>query len=113
MASPVSNVYKESIEQKSSGGTMTKKLLARGLRISMILGVFALGFLLGTVNERYADAQKIPGVGDVLEKAGQSGGALGSVTQLGSSIVEMQNHVNGLQKNLETLKKVQSALGGK
>jgi hypothetical protein len=48
-----------------------------------------------------------------LEKAGQSGGALGSVTQLGSSIVEMQNHVNGLQKNLETLKKVQSALGGK
>jgi hypothetical protein len=35
------------------------------------------------------------------------------VTQLGSSIVEMQNHVNGLQKNLETLKTVQSALGGK
>jgi hypothetical protein len=25
----------------------------------------------------------------------------------------MQDHVNGLQKNLDTLKKVQSALGGK
>jgi hypothetical protein len=81
--------------------------------ISVMLGVFGLGFLVGTVNQRYADAQKIPGVGEVLDKAGKSGGPLGSVTQLGSSIVEMQNHVNGLQKNLETLKTVQSALGGK
>jgi hypothetical protein len=92
---------------------MMKRILARGLMISMILGVFTLGFLVGTMNQRYADAQKIPGVGDVLDKAGKSGGSLGSVTQLGSSIVEMQNHVNGLQKNLETLKTVQSALGGK
>ena len=37
----------------------------------------------------------------------------GSVSQLGSSVVEMQEHVNGLQKNLDTLKKVQSALSGK
>lgn len=92
---------------------MTRKILARGLMISVMLGVFALGFLLGTVNQRYADAQKIPGMGDVLDKAGKSGGALGQVAQLGSSITEMQDHVNGLQKNLETLRKVQSALGGK
>jgi hypothetical protein len=78
-----------------------------------MLGMFVLGFLVGTVNQRYADAQKMPSVGDVLEKASKSGGSLGSITQLGSSIVEMQDHVNGLQKNLETLKKVQSALGGK
>jgi hypothetical protein len=81
--------------------------------ISVMLGVFGLGFLVGTVNQRYADAQKIPGVGDVMEKAGKSGGPLGSVAQLGSSITEMQTHVNGLQKNLETLKTVQAALGGK
>jgi hypothetical protein len=92
---------------------MRKRILARGLMVGMILGVFALGFFLGTINQRYADAQKIPGVGDVLDKAGKSGGALGSVAQLGSSISEMQTHVNGLQKNLETLKTVQSALGGK
>jgi hypothetical protein len=79
----------------------------------MILGVFALGFFLGTINQRYAEAQKMPGMGDVLDKAGKSGGSMGSVVQLGSSIVEMQDHVNGLQKNLDTLKKVQSALGGK
>jgi hypothetical protein len=79
----------------------------------MILGVFALGFFLGTINQRHAEAQKMPGMGDVLDKAGKSGGSMGSVAQLGSSIVEMQDHVNGLQKNLDTLKKVQSALGGK
>ena len=32
--------------------------------------------------------------------------------ELGTSIVEMQEHVSGLQKNLDTLKKIQSALGG-
>jgi hypothetical protein len=34
------------------------------------------------------------------------------VQELGSSIVEMQQHVDGLQKNLATFKKVQAALGG-
>lgn len=92
---------------------MARRILARGVMISIMLGVFALGFLLGTVNQRYADAQKIPGMGDILDKAGKSGGALGQVAELGSSITEMQDHVNGLQKNLETLRKVQSALGGK
>jgi len=91
---------------------MMKRAFARGLMVSVILGVFALGFLVGTLNQRYADAQKVPGVGDVLDKAGKSGGPLGSVAQLGSSISEMQTHLNGLQKNLETLKTVQAALGG-
>ena len=40
----------------------------------------------------------------------RDGGALGSAKELGSSIVEMQ-HVDGLQKNLATLK-VEAALGG-
>jgi hypothetical protein len=102
----------QAVKTKIREGIMMKRILARGLMLSMILGVFALGFLVGTVNQRYADAQKIPGVADVLEKAGKSGGPLGSVAQLGSSISEMQTHVNGLQKNLETLKTVQSALGG-
>jgi hypothetical protein len=48
------------------------------------------------------------GVGETMKGMG---GPLGSVAELGSSIVEMQEHVNGLQKNLETLKKVQSVLG--
>jgi hypothetical protein len=64
------------------------------------------------VSQRNADAQ-LQGVGKgLMEKATESGGVLGSVTELGSSIVEMQQHVNGLQKNLDTLKKVQATLGG-
>jgi hypothetical protein len=54
----------------------------------------------------------VPGLGDALQRAGQSGGALGNVSQLGSSIVEMQEQVNGLQ-NIDTLKKFQSSLTGK
>jgi hypothetical protein len=88
---------------------MVKKAISRGLMTAIFAAVFGLGYFCGTVNQRQADAQ----IGGLLEKAGKGGGTLGSVTQLGSSIIEMQDHVNGLQKNLETLRKVQSALGGK
>ncbi|HLO01106.1 MAG TPA: hypothetical protein VK208_21800 [Pyrinomonadaceae bacterium] len=88
---------------------MANKAISRGVMTGILIGVFALGYFCGSVNQRPADAQ----IGGLLEQAGKSGGTLGSVTQLGSSIVEMQDHVNGLQKNLETLRKVQSALGGK
>ena len=82
---------------------MHQNCLSRLVRISLLGGMFVLGFVLGSVSQRSAQAQ-VPGVG--------KGGALGSVTELGSSIVEMQQHVDGLQKNLTTLKKVQAALGG-
>jgi hypothetical protein len=81
---------------------MTRTVLRRGLLVGMVLGVFVVGFLCGSVSQRQAGAQ-LPGVGQ---------GTLGSVTELGSSIVEMQEHVTGLQKNLDTLKKIQGALGG-
>jgi hypothetical protein len=47
-----------------------------------------------------------------MQQAGESGGTLGSAAQLATSVTEMQEHVTGLQKNIDTLKKVQSALGG-
>ena len=81
---------------------MHSRVLRRSLLVGMGLGLFGVGFLCGSVSQRSADAQ-LPGVGK---------GALGSVTELGSSIVEMQQHVDGLQKNLATLKKVEAALGG-
>jgi len=78
----------------------------------MLVGMFAVGFFCGSVSQRSADAQ-LQGLGkSALEKAKESGGTLGSVTELGSSIVEMQEHVSGLQKNLDTLKKVQATLSG-
>ena len=59
-----------------------------------------------------ADAQ-LQDLGGAALKQAAGSGALGSVGELGTSIVEMQDHVSGLQKNIDTLKKVQSALGGK
>ena len=77
--------------------------LRRGVVISLLGGMFLLGFVSGSMSQRSAQAQvQVPGMG----------GALGSVTELGSSITEIQQHVDGLQKNLATLKKVQAALGG-
>jgi hypothetical protein len=76
----------------------------------MVAGSFGLGYLCGTITQQPADAQ---GLGGILEQAGKAGGSLGTVGQLGSSIVEMQQHVTGLQKNLDTLKSIQSALTGK
>jgi hypothetical protein len=91
---------------------MKQRVLRRSMLVGMFLGMFVVGFFLGSVSQHSADAQ-LPGIGKgVLEKGKESGGALGSVTELGSSIVEMQEHVSGLQKNLVTLKKIQGALGG-
>jgi len=89
---------------------MTTKTIARAVLTGVILGAFSLGYVCGSVGQRRADAQ---GIGGMLEQAGKAGGPLGAAGQLGSSIVEMEQHVSGLQKNLDVLKKVQSALTGK
>jgi len=85
---------------------------ARSLRIAMLIGIFAIGFFCGSLSQRRADAQLKDMGGAALKQAAGSG-ALGSVGELGTSIMEMQDHVSGLQKNIDTLKKVQSALSGK
>ena len=69
-------------------------------------------FHLRFVDQQKADAQ-LKDLGGAAIKQAAGSGALGSVGELGTSIVEMQDHVSGLQKNIDTLKKVQSALGGK
>ena len=91
---------------------MEKKSIVHSLMIASIVGTFSFGYICGSLNQRQAAAQ-VPGLGDALQRAGQSGGAVGNLSQLGSSIVEMQEHVNGLQKNIDTLKKFQSSLTGK
>ncbi len=88
---------------------MTKGKLSRGLMIAIMVGIFGLGYVCGTVTQRQAQAQ----MGGLLDKAGKMGGPVGSIAEFGSSIVEMQDHITGLQKNLDTFKKVQSSLTGK
>ncbi len=89
---------------------MVKKAVARITTIGMLFGAFVLGYASGSVSTPRASAQlpQIPG-----GLSAPSGGPLGAAVQLGSSISEMEQHVSGLQKNLDTLKKIQSALGGK
>jgi len=88
---------------------MTKKTFSRGLLTAALIAVFGLGYLCGSMTQRQAEAQ----VGGLLEKAGKMGGPVGSAAQFGSSITEMQDHISGLQKNLDTFKKVQASLTGK
>jgi hypothetical protein len=80
---------------------MIRYTMQRGIVMSLLGGMFLLGLVMGSISQRSAQAQ-VPGMG----------GALGSVSELGSSIGEIQQHIEGLQKNLTTLKKVQAALGG-
>jgi hypothetical protein len=82
------------------------------VRVGLVLSIFVAGFLCGSVSQQRADAQLGELGNDVMEKAGGSGGALGSAVKLGQAIVEMQKNVDGLQKNLDVLKKVKSSLGG-
>ena len=86
---------------------MTKKKLSRGLMTAVIVAVFGLGYVCGSMTQRQAEAQ----IGGLLDKASKAGGPVGSVAQFGSSLVEMQDHITGLQKNLDTFKQVQAALG--
>ncbi len=84
----------------------------RMIQIGMIALVFAAGFLCGSLTQRNADAQ-LKELGQAgMQKLGSQGGAAGNIVELGKSIVEMQQHVDGLQKNIDTLKAVKSALGG-
>ena len=91
---------------------MARGAFKRSLQVGLLAGVFAAGFLCGSVTQRPADAQ----LGDLgkqaLEKAGESGGMAGSVVQRGTAIVDMQQNVDGLQKNIDVLKKVKAGLGG-
>lgn len=88
---------------------MTRKKLSRALMTAVILGVFGLGYVCGSMTQRQAEAQ----MGGLLDKASKMGGPVGSIAEFGSSISEMQTHISGLEKNLDTFKKVQASLTGK
>jgi hypothetical protein len=86
--------------------------MKRRLTIAALSATFAAGYVCGLVTQRPADAQVKELGGAMMKSAGESGGALGSAAKLGTAVTDMQEHVTGLQKNLETLKSIQAALGG-
>jgi hypothetical protein len=92
---------------------MSRKAILYGVRVGMLTIVFSAGYLCGSVNSHTANAQLGDIGGELMQKAAGSGGMIGSVAQLGTAITDMEKHVNGLQNNIDTLKKVKAALGGK
>jgi hypothetical protein len=91
---------------------MAHGAIARGIRVAALAGIFAAGFLCGSVTQRHAEAQLGDVGGKAMEKAGESGGMVGSAAKMGTTISDMQQHVEGLQKNLDAFKQVKAALGG-
>jgi hypothetical protein len=91
---------------------MTHGRLGRGWQLALVSGVFAVGFVCGSLGRGRADAQLKDLGAAAMKQAGESGGTLGSVAQLGTAIGDMQGQVEGLQKNLEVLRKIKAALGG-
>ena len=93
---------------------MTRRFngIVRGV---MIAAVFSLGYLAGTVQSpaqaQLGDMGKDMG-GDLLKQATDSGGMLGQAAQLGTTITEMEEHLSGLQTNVDALNKLKAALGG-
>ncbi len=92
---------------------MSRKTMLYSVRIGIVTAIFSGGFFCGSLTQRSANAQLDELGGAMLKKAGESGGPVGSVVQLGTAITEMEKHVNGLQQNIDTLKKVKASLGGK
>jgi hypothetical protein len=85
---------------------------ARAVRIALLGSLFGAGYLLGAVTQPTAEAQVEELGKKAMEAAGESGGTLGSVAELGTSITEMREHVAALSENLDKLDKIKAALGG-
>jgi LPPG:FO 2-phospho-L-lactate transferase len=99
--------------QVSEGGKESMRTTMKGsIRVGAAAAIFAAGFLVGSITQRPAEAQ----LGDLKDKAmegaGEQGGVVGAAGQLGTQLTDMKKNLDGLQKNYDMLKKVQSMLGG-
>lgn len=90
---------------------MERKTVLYGVRVVAVSGIFGLGFLCGSVTQRNADAQMGEVGAEIMKQASGAGGLVGTAAKLGTAISDMQQQVNGLQKNLEILKNVKASLG--
>jgi len=91
---------------------MSSKTILYSLRIGIVTVIFSGGYLCGSMTQQSANAQLEGLGGDMLKKAAGSGGTLGSIAELGTTITDMEKNVSGLQQNIDMLKKVKTALGG-
>jgi hypothetical protein len=92
------------------------RTLKRGMQIGAVLTVFGAGYLSGSASEHaaLADMKDLgAAVGDAaVKEATGTGGVAGQATKLGTTIDDMSTQIERLEKNLQTLKGIQTALGG-
>jgi len=91
---------------------MTRTIVGKGIRIGALVALFACGWFFGAVSQRSADAQLDSLKKTAMDKAGQQGGTVGAAAKLGTSISDIQTHLDALQKNVDTLKSIKSMIGG-
>ena len=84
---------------------MTHSRKTRALRVALVAGIFAAGFFCGSLSQRPAQAQLGDVGGKAMEATGAGGGPLGAAAKLGTSIGDMQTH-------LDALNKIKGMLGG-
>ena len=74
--------------------------MKKALLVVSLVGFFAAGYITGSIQTRNAIAVELGGLG----------GTVSSLKNLGTTIVEMQENVDKLQKNINTVKKVKDDL---
>jgi len=92
---------------------MERKTMLYSVRAAVVAVIFSAGYLAGSLNQPTAHAQMNDLGGQMMQKAVGSSGGVGNVTKLGSTITDLEKNVSGLQKNIDVLKQIQGALGGK
>src|SRR5512138_2371811 len=92
---------------------MSRKSMLYCVRTGIVTIIFTIGFFCGSLTQRNASADWGQVGGALLDQVGETGGAAGSIVQLGKTITDMEKNVSGLQQNIDTLKKVKTALGVK
>lgn len=82
------------------------------VRVAVVTAIFGMGYFTGSVTQRSADAQLGDIGSDVMKRASEGGGSLGTVARLGTTITDLEKNLSAMQKNVDTLKSVKAALGG-
>jgi hypothetical protein len=82
--------------------------LANLARAALVAVIFSSGYVCGVIGNDRAEAQ----LGDIAGDALKQAAGAGTLGEMGTALVEAEQHVSGLQKNLDTLNKVKAALGG-
>jgi hypothetical protein len=87
---------------------MRSSELEKFARAALVAVIFAAGYVCGTLNNNRAEAQ----LGNLAGEALKQAAGTGTLGEMGTALVEAEQHVSGLQKNIDTLNKVKAALGG-